>query len=90
MEDFFTKPEELLEKDFEANKKLNKSNAPEHKLPENLVEYVERLIIENIRNQKNVEKENIPGDLKAHRLEYLQNQQQALLDKLSRLKKEEE
>lgn len=85
MEDFFTKTEELLEKEFESNKKLNRTLAPEHRLPENLVEYVERLIIENIRNLKFVEKENIPEAIKSHRLEYLQNQQQLLLDRLSKL-----
>ena len=86
VEDFFTKTEELLEKEFDSNKKLNKTLAPEHRLPENMVEYVERLVIENIRNLKFLEKENIPEDLKSHRLEYLQNQQQSLLDQLSKLK----
>lgn len=90
MEDFFTKTEELLEKEFESNTKLNRTLAPEHRLPENLIEYVERLIIENIRNLKFVEKENIPEDIKSHRLEYLQNQQQLLLDQLSKLKAEDE
>jgi hypothetical protein len=86
MEDFFTKTDELLEQEFDTNKELNRTLAPEHRLPENMVEYVERLVIENIRNLKFLEKENIPEDLKSHRLEYLQNQQQSLLDQLSKLK----
>ena len=59
-------------------------------MPENMVEYVERLVIENIRNIKFLEKENIPVDLKSHRLKYLQEQQETLLDRLSKLKAEEE
>lgn len=89
-EDFFTKTEELLEQEFESNKKLNKTLDPEHRLPENMVEYVEKLIIENIRNLKNLEKENIPQDLKSYRSEYLQEQQKILLDQLSNLKAEDE
>ena len=89
MEDFFTKTEELLEQEFESNKKLNRTLAQEHKLPENMVEYVEKLIIENIRNIKFLEKENIPEDLKSHRLEYLQKQQEILLNQLSELKIED-
>ena len=88
MEDFFTKTEELLEQEFEANKKLNRTLAPEHRLPEDMVEYVEKLIIENIRNIKFLEKENIPEDLKSYRLKYLQEQQETLLDRLSELKAE--
>lgn len=87
---FFTKTDELLEKEFESNKKHNRTLAPEHSLPENMVEYVERLVIENIRNLKFLEKENIPEGLKSHRLEYLQNQQEKLLDQLSKLKAEDE
>ena len=90
MEDFFTKTEELLEQEFEANKKLNSTLAPEHRLPENMIEYVERLVIENIRNIKFLEKENIPEDLKSHRLKYLQEQQETLLDRLNKLKAEDE
>ncbi len=90
MEDFFTKTEELLEQEFDSNKKLNRTLAPEHRLPENMVEYVERLVIENIRNIKFLEKENIPEDLKSHRLKYLQEQQVILLDQLSSLKTEDD
>ncbi len=89
-EGVFTKTEELLEKEFESNRKLNKTLAPEHRLAENKVEYIEKLIIENIRNLKFLKKENIPEDLKSHRLKYLQNQQQILLDQLSKLKAEDE
>jgi len=87
---FFTKTEELLEQEFDSNKKLNRTLAPEHRLPENMVEYVERLVIENIRNIKFLEKENIPEDLKSHRLKYLQEQQETLLDRLNKLKAEDE
>jgi hypothetical protein len=90
VEDFFTKTEELLEQEFDSNKKLNRTLAPEHRLPENMVEYVERLVIENIRNIKFLEKENIPEDLKSHRLKYLQEQQETLLDRLTKLKAEDE
>ena len=90
MEDFFTKTEELLEQEFEENKKLNSTLAPDHRLPENMIEYVERLVIENIRNIKFLEKENIPEDLKSHRLKYLQEQQESLLDRLNKLKAEDE
>lgn len=89
MENSFTKTEESLEHEFESNKKLNKTLAPEHRLPENMVEYVEKLIIENIRNIKFLEKENIPEELKSFRLKYLQEQQTTLLDQLSELKAED-
>lgn len=55
-----------------------------------MVDYVEKLIIENIRNIKFAEKENIPEDLKSYRLKYLQEQQESLLDQLSTLKSEAE
>jgi hypothetical protein len=90
VENFFTKTEELLEQEFEANRKLNKTLAHEHRLPENMVEYIEKLIIENIRNIKFLEKENIPEDLKSYRLRYLQEQQEMMLDQLSNLKAEDD
>ena len=87
---YFTKTEELLEQEFESNKQLNRTLAEEHRLPENMVEYIERLVIENIRNLKFLQKENIPEDLKSYRLKYLQEQQQTLLDQLSELKADNE
>ena len=57
-------------------------------IPENTAEYVEKLLIENIRNIKFAEKENIPADIKSARLQYLEKQQQALLDRLDELKDE--
>jgi hypothetical protein len=51
-----------------------------------MAQYVEKLIIENIRSIKFLEKENIPEDIKSVRLEYLEKQQQTFLDKLDELK----
>ena len=89
MSNISTKTEEELEAEFDANKKLNETLSPEHKLPENMIEYVERLIIENIRALKSVAKENIPEEIKTHRSKFLQNQQQTLLDRLDKLKTED-
>ena len=88
---FYAKNEEDLEQEFELNKKNNaKSNSgsesESRRLPENMIEYFEHLIIENIRNIKFLEKENIPAEIKSHRLKYLENQQQLLLDRLDELK----
>jgi len=58
----------------------------ENEVPENTAEYVEKLLIENIRNIKFAEKENIPADIKAARLQYLEGQQQILLDRLEGFK----
>ena len=69
-------------KDTEPDKKLS----PENEVPENTPEYVEKLLIENIRNIKFAEKENIPAEIKAARLKYLEQQQQILLDRLDELK----
>jgi hypothetical protein len=55
-------------------------------LPENMIEYIEHLLIENIRNIKFLEKENIPAEIKSYRLQYLENHQQMLLDHLDELK----
>ena len=38
---------------------------------------------------KFLEKENIPADIKSVRLQYLENQQQTLLDRLDKLKAED-
>lgn len=82
----YAKTPEELENEFQANRVLNKTLSPEQQLPENMIEYVEKLIIENIRSIKFLEKENIPADIKAARLNYLENQQQTLLDRLDKLK----
>jgi hypothetical protein len=85
----YIKTEEDLENEFQSNKELNKTLLPEHQLPENMTEYVEKLIIENIRSIKFLEKENIPVDIKSVRLQYLEIQQQTLLDRLDKLKAED-
>lgn len=82
----YVKTEEDLEIEFQSNKELNKTLPPDERLPENMIEYVEKLIIENIRSIKFLEKENIPADIKSARLQYLEKHQQALLDQLDRLK----
>ena len=68
------------------NKEIDKSLLPENEIPENTTEYVEKLLIENIRNIKFSEKENIPADVKFARSQYLEKQQQILLDRLDELK----
>lgn len=88
---FYTKTAEDLELEFEANKKINAEpnidpEAETRRQPENMIEYFEQLIIENIRSIKFLEKENIPADIKSHRLQYLENHQQMLLDYLDELK----
>ena len=83
---FYTKSEEDLEREFESNKEINKTLQTQNKLPESMIEYVEKLIIENIRSIKFLEKENIPEAIKTGRLQYLENQQQGLLDRLDELK----
>jgi hypothetical protein len=85
----YVKTEEDLENEFQLNKELNKTLLPEHQLPENMIEYVEKLIIENIRSIKFLEKENLPSDIKLVRLQYLELQQQSLLDRLDQLKAED-
>ena len=82
----YIKTEEELENEFHSNKELNKTLPPEHQLPENMTQYFEKLIIENIRSIKFLEKENIPEDIKSVRLNYLENQQQTFLDRLNELK----
>ncbi len=82
----YVKTEVELENEFQSNKELNRTLPHEHQLPENMAQYVEKLIIENIRSIKFLEKENIPEDIKSVRLEYLEKQQQTFLDKLDELK----
>jgi hypothetical protein len=82
----YTKTEEELKQEFEVNKGINKTLSSDEKLPENMIEYVEKLIIENIRSIKYAEKENIPEDIKNVRLQHLEKQQQLLLDRLDDLK----
>jgi hypothetical protein len=84
----FIKSEEELDYEFQSNKELNKTLPPEEKLPENMTEYLEKLIIENIRSIKFLEKENIPAEVKSARLQYLESQQQTLLDRLDKLETE--
>lgn len=86
---FYTKTEEDLEREFESNKEINKTLPSENKLPESMIEFVEKLIIENIRSIKFLEKENIPENIKTIRLHHLENQQQMLLDRLDKLKTED-
>src|SRR4028119_1119477 len=86
---FYTKTEEDLKLEFESNKEINKTLPPGNKLPESMIEFVEKLIIENIRSIKFLEKENIPEAIKTVRLQYLENQQQTLLDRLDILKTED-
>ncbi|MGI8494416.1 MAG: hypothetical protein ACR2L1_03760 [Pyrinomonadaceae bacterium] len=88
---FYMKTEADLEQEFEQNKKLNAKSGANSKsdnlrLPENMIEYFEYLIIENIRSIKFLEKENIPAEIKSHRLKHLEKQQQSLLDRLDELK----
>ncbi len=85
----YVKTEEDLENEFQLNKELNKTLLPEHQLPENIIGYIEKLIIENIRSIKFLEKENIPADMRAIRLQYLEKHQQTLLDRLDKLKPED-
>lgn len=82
----YVKSDEDLEIEFQSNRELNRTLSPEHQLPENMIEYVEKLIIENIRSIKFLEKENLPADIKTVRLQYLEKQQQTLLDRLDELK----
>ncbi len=52
----YVKTEEDLENEFQLNKELNKTLLPEHQLPENIIGYIEKLIIENIRSIKFLER----------------------------------
>ncbi len=82
---FYTKSDEDLESEFTLNKELNKLLPAEDRHPENITEYVEKLLIENIRSIKFLEIENIPSHIKSERLHYLENIQHMLLDWLDRL-----
>ena len=85
----FVKSDEDLEIEFQSNRELNRNLSSEHQVPENMTQYVEKLIIENIRSIKFLEKENLPADIKTVRLQYLEKQQQTLLDRLDKLKAED-
>ncbi len=82
---FYIKTDEDLEIEFESNKKTNKTLAPEYRLPETIIEYAEKLIVENTRSIKLIQKENIPDYVKAERLKYLQKHQELLLEWLNNL-----
>jgi len=82
---FYIKTDEDLEIEFESNKKINKTLASQDRLPESLIEYAERLIIENIRSIKLIQKENIPDYIKSERLKYLEKHQELLLGWLDNL-----
>lgn len=83
---FYIKTDEDLEIEFESNKKVNKTLAPQYKLPESIIEYAEKLIAENSRSIEFIQKENIPDYIKSERLKYLQKHQQMLLEWLNDLK----
>lgn len=83
---FYIKTDEDLEIEFESNKKVNKTLEPQYRLPESIIEYAEKLIIENIRSIKLIQKENIPDFIKSERLKYLEKHQQLLLEWLDDLK----
>ena len=83
---FYIKTDEDLEIEFESNKKINATLEPQYRLPESIVEYAEKLIIENIRSIKLIQKENIPDFIKSERLKYLEKHQQLLLEWLDDLK----
>jgi hypothetical protein len=81
----YTKSDEELENQFLLNKEFNKKLEPEHHYPENMIEFIEKLIIENIRTIKNLENENIPSEIKVMRMQHLEKVQQKLLDRLDEL-----
>ena len=83
---FYIKTDAELELEFQSNKKLNENLAPEFKLPETIVEYAERLIVENRRSIESIAKENIPDFIKTERLKYLQKHEQLLTEWLNTLK----
>jgi hypothetical protein len=77
---FYIKTDEELELEFESNKKTNKTLEPQYRLPESIIEYAERLLIENSRSIQSIEKENIPAFVKSERLKYLQKHEELLLE----------
>jgi hypothetical protein len=84
---FYIKTDEELEIEFQSNKELNKTLAPEYRLPESIIEYADKLIIENGRSIELIEKENIPDFIKTERLKYLQKHAQLLFEWRDNLKK---
>jgi hypothetical protein len=85
---FYIKTDEELEAEFETNKKNNKTLPVQYRLPESMIEYAEKLIVENNLSIKFIQKEKIPDDLKTERLKYLQKHQELLLEWFENLKKE--
>ena len=85
---FYIKTDEDLEIEFASNKEINKTLPPEYRLPESMIEYAEKLIIENNRSIEFIQKENIPDGIKSERLKYLQKHQQLLSEWLDNLKTE--
>lgn len=85
---FYIKTDEDLETEFKSNKEINKTLPPEYRLPESMIEYAGKLIIENNRSIEFIQKENIPENIKSERLKYLQKHQQLLLEWLNDLKNE--
>ncbi len=83
---FYIKTDAELELELQSNKELNKNLAPEYRLPESIVEYAERLIVENKRSIESIAKENIPDFIKVERLKYLQKHEQMLVEWLDNLK----
>lgn len=85
---FYIKTDEELEIEFQSNKEINKTLPLEYRLPESMIEYTEKLIIENNRSIERIQKENIPENIKSERLKYLQKHKHLLLEWLENLKGE--
>lgn len=85
---FYIKTDEELEIEFQSNKEINKTLPPEFKLPESMLEYAQKLIIENNRSLEFIQKENIPENIKSERLKYLQKHKQLLSEWLENLRNE--
>jgi hypothetical protein len=85
---FYIKTDEELEIEFETNRKNNKTVPAQYRLPESMIEYAEKLIVENNLSIKFIQKEKIPDNLKTERLKYLQKHQELLLEWFENLKKE--
>lgn len=82
---FYIKTDEDLEIEFQSNKEINKTLEPQYRLPESIIEYAEKLVVENIRSIKLIQNENIPDYVKSERLKYLQKHQELLLEWLNNL-----
>ena len=83
---FHIRTDDELETEFLSNKEFNRTLESQHKLPESILEYAEKLVIENSQTIKSIERENIPDFIKLERLKYLQKQGQLLSDWLEKLK----